>query len=94
VRIEAAGTLVELDRDAAALAVLEKTLSHEQPEVVLHAARTLELLGEKARPVLPAMRTTLERAQQGEKAGGDIWMFVRFSLASATASLDVARQAR
>ena len=56
VRIEAAGVLVDLSGDKPALDLLAKTIGDSDPHAALHAARTLQLLGEKARPALAAMR--------------------------------------
>jgi N-sulfoglucosamine sulfohydrolase len=85
VRVEAAAALAR-DGDAQfALPLLAAALSDESPEVVLHAARALELLGDAARPVQPQMRAALAAARQREAAGEDIAMFIRFSLEAALA---------
>jgi hypothetical protein len=60
----------------------QRHLRHDRPDVVLHAARTVELLGERARPLLPTMRETLEQAKTTEQRG-DMPMFIRFSLEAA-----------
>ena len=82
VRIEAAATLVELDGNSDALAVLENELRSSRWDVVLHAARALELLGERARPALPAMREVYEAACKNMAAGSTV-EFVRCCLNSA-----------
>lgn len=56
VQIEAAGVLVARWDDPAALERLAAIISGPDELAADHAARTLEMLGEKARPVLPAMR--------------------------------------
>jgi len=56
VQIEAAGVLVAQWDDPAALDRLAAIISGPDELAADHAARTLEMLGEKARPVLPAMR--------------------------------------
>ncbi len=56
VRIEAAGVLASLSGDKEALDLLAGTIGQSDPHAALHAARTLQLLGEKARPVLAAMQ--------------------------------------
>ncbi len=83
VRIEAAAALARHGDAEFALPVLASALSDESPEVVLHAARALELLGPVARPVQPQMRQALATARRREAAGQDIAMFVRFSLEAA-----------
>ena len=42
--------------------VLIKELEHENLIVVSHAARTIELLGNKAKNAIPAMKACLKRA--------------------------------
>ena len=64
VRIEAAGLLVAQADDAAALALLAREVAGADEHAGLHAARTLQLLGEKARPALDAMQDALSRAKQ------------------------------
>ncbi len=59
VRIEAAGVLVAQFDDRPALDLLAGILSTGDEHAVLHAARTLQMLGEKARPVLPALQEVL-----------------------------------
>ena len=84
-RVEAAATLVELGDSTEALRVLENELRSPRRDAALHAARALQLLGERARPVWPAMREVCEQARQDEKQVGDPAMFLRFSLESALA---------
>jgi arylsulfatase A-like enzyme len=59
VSIEAAGILVAQHDDHAALDRLIAILISADENAVVHAARTLQLLGEKARPALPAMQAAL-----------------------------------
>ncbi|HOX55867.1 MAG TPA: sulfatase-like hydrolase/transferase [Candidatus Paceibacterota bacterium] len=59
VRVEAAGVLVAQFSDGEALQVLTKLLQDPSYIAATHAARTLELLGEKARPAVPAMLEAL-----------------------------------
>jgi N-sulfoglucosamine sulfohydrolase len=82
VRIELASTLAALGPSEEAFAALAQALNHSAPEVVLHASRAVELLGERARPLLPVMRQTLEDARGNEHLG-DMPMFIRFSLEAA-----------
>jgi len=56
VRIEAAGVLASLSGDKEALDLLAGMIGQSDPHAALHAARTLQLLGEKARGVLAAMQ--------------------------------------
>lgn len=79
VRIEAASALARHGETQQALPVLAAALTGDQPEVALHAARSLELLGPAARPLLPTMRQVLDLARQAESRG-DTMMFIRFSL--------------
>ena len=76
--VEAAGVLVARWDDSAALDRLAKTLRSGDEHARLHAARTLQLLGEKARPALPAMRAALQRG------GSD---YVEYSLTPAVERL-------
>ena len=62
VRIEAANTLVRNGHPKPALSVLIKELEHENLIVVSHAARTIELLGNKAKNAIPAIKACLKRA--------------------------------
>jgi arylsulfatase A-like enzyme len=84
VRIEAATVLTKLGRSKRALKVLEEALKHKHYSVVLKAARKLELLGEKARAAVPAMKKALQRAK---KMGGDPGMFIGFALNTALEEL-------
>lgn len=86
VRIEAASALAAHGETGEALPVLAEGLTDETPEIALHAARAIELLGPQARPLLPTMQRVLERARE-EEQGSDIMMFVRFSLEAACEQL-------
>ncbi len=80
VRIEAAAALAAQGETRAAIETIEKALETGRVEGVLHATRTLERMGGRARPALAAMKKTLARAQDGEAKGQHpCWMFVRFS---------------
>ncbi|HOD83780.1 MAG TPA: sulfatase-like hydrolase/transferase [Phycisphaerae bacterium] len=63
VRIAAAGAVLRLCDDAKAVGVLADALVPDQ-SYAIYAARTLELLGEKARPALPAVRKALQAKKQ------------------------------
>ena len=89
VRIEVANLLARNGRIDLALPVLVQLLSHHDLTVVLHATRTIELLGKEARSAKVAMQQVAERAQKlqasstqavfdqsGEK---DLAMFCSFS---------------
>ena len=56
VRIQAADALARHGKVAPALPVLAKALHHENMAAIQHAARTIELLGAKAIPLVDAMR--------------------------------------
>jgi HEAT repeat protein len=78
VRAEAAGWLVRWADDPDALNVLVDSLKTGSEATQLHAARTLQLLGEQARPALPALQATLPKVQN---------MFTRWSLQGTIALL-------
>lgn len=78
VSIEAAGILVAQHHDRAALDHLAAALSTNDENAVVHAARTLQLLGGKARPALPAMQAALPKTQN---------MFARWAIQGAIANL-------
>ncbi len=82
VRVEAATALVLAGHAGRALPVLESALGGDDLDVALLAARELQLLGEAARPVRPAMQRALERARERE-GSGPLWMFLRFALEAA-----------
>jgi len=86
VQIEVAGVLAALEGSAAALDVLTGALESENDNVALHAARTLQLLNERARPALPAMEAALRAAQPPRRAP-DFAMFLRFALEPAVKRL-------
>jgi N-sulfoglucosamine sulfohydrolase len=88
VRIEAAGALAVLsDSHQTALKVLGQELNGRDWHSAVHAARTLQLLGEKARPALPMMKTRLAEvgplAKQNDQA-----MFIQFALDAAVKRLE------
>ena len=64
VRIEVANALARRGTIKPALFTLIKELSHPNLIVVTHAARTIELLGKKAKAAIPAMQACLKRAHQ------------------------------
>jgi N-sulfoglucosamine sulfohydrolase len=82
VRIEAAAALASLDREPnpQCLKVLTAALQSDQPDTAVRAARQLQLLGEKSRPVWPEMRKVLERAKTGTD---DTSLYLRFTLGAA-----------
>jgi N-sulfoglucosamine sulfohydrolase len=87
VRIEVAGALCITEAESAprALAVLTAALTGPDLHAAVHAARTLQLLGEKARPALPAMRQMLKKAAD---TSDDPHMFIRFALEPAVKKLE------
>jgi len=85
VRVEAAEALCRLDLAGRALPVLEGDLQGPDLRAALRAARALQLLGEKARPALPAMKKVLQDARGRP---GDPCMFLRFSLEAAVKNLE------
>jgi uncharacterized sulfatase len=86
VRIIAAGAVCRNGDAGAGLPVLKRALESDDVNVLLLAARTLELLGETARPLLPEMKKVLAQAAARESEHPN-WMFVRFALEEATERL-------
>lgn len=86
VRIEAASALARAGETPAALEVLVQELQSTSPDLALHAARTLQLLGDRARPAHPAMRELLERTRLQEQTAGDPALFLGFALEAALGS--------
>lgn len=78
VRFAAAGALCTLDHCKDALPVLAKGLQDSRPYVILHAARELQSIGDRACPVIPA----IEKAKR-QAAGGLYEMFIRWALEGA-----------
>ena len=64
VRIEAAEVLARHGEAESALPVLSAGLQHEDLTIVLHATRTVEMLGEIARPVIPEMQRVAKRVDK------------------------------
>jgi uncharacterized sulfatase len=91
VRIIAAETLARLTGDPAALDLLVAELDSRNEYAATRAARSLELLGEKARPKLAAMRSALQRRTSGffGKEGPDPVNYgLEFSLTMALKALE------
>jgi N-sulfoglucosamine sulfohydrolase len=82
VRIETAGALAELGWNDRASDVLTDELASEDWNAQLQAARTLQLMGEAAKPAFPTMRRQLDHARQHEPTE-TLAMFVRFALEEA-----------
>ncbi len=76
VRMEAAGALTRHGRAERALPVLRELLRHDEPTVILHAARTIEMLGERAAAARPDMQALAERFRD---TPGDLPWFIRFT---------------
>jgi uncharacterized sulfatase len=64
VRIEVANLFARHGEFDKALPVLIDALKHKELNVVLHAARTIQLMGDSARDAVPAMREALARAEK------------------------------
>jgi N-sulfoglucosamine sulfohydrolase len=88
VRIEAAGLLVDRHEDSDGIAVLAEALQSPDPSILLHAARTLQLLGEKAAPLHGAMQEAVRRTE-GIKTD-HLVNYARSSLDTALGSLNQA----
>ena len=68
VRIEAANALARFGHIEKALPVLQEALKSDDLNVVLHATRTVELLGKKAAAAETAMRAVASRAEKLQAA--------------------------
>lgn len=90
VRVEAAGALLGIADHPAALELLSGALRGNDLNVALHAARTLQYAGDRARPVLPQIRErlTLARTRQ-DSSPPDLYLV--FSLEALTEALDSPR---
>jgi hypothetical protein len=60
------------------LETLAKYLQHEKPWVVLNAAISIRRIGEKARPILPLVKTEVEKYYGDKGAGYNSWMYPMF----------------
>jgi arylsulfatase A-like enzyme len=76
VRIEAAGALLQRGENPDALAVLVHDLQANDQNVVLLAARALQLLGETSRPAVPQIRAAQEKAANNSTT---INLFINFA---------------
>jgi HEAT repeat protein len=89
VRIEAARILTDNQNPGQALPVLIEAAGHTDLNIVLHAVRTIELLGNTARPAIPAIKNVAQRCQSMlptattatfvQSAEQDLAMFISFS---------------
>ena len=81
VRFTAAGVLCRFDRRERALPVLTAGLNDPRETVVLHAARTLELLGDRACPVVESMEQARRRYvnADGSYTNNDHAMFIAWA---------------
>ena len=75
VRIEAAQALARIGKIELALPQLVRELESKNVNAVLHAARSIELLGPQARDAADGMQQAGRKAQ----GNGTIEMFIRFS---------------
>ncbi len=85
VRFAAAGALCRLGSCDEALSVLARGVLDSREPVALHAARTLQNLGGKARPVLQQMESARERCKNpdGGYKNNDHAMFIDWALTRA-----------
>lgn len=77
-RIAAAAAICRVGRTKQGLPVLAEMLDDERPLAVLRAAREIELLGRRARPILPKIKATLDA-----NVGGIYEMFICWALEGA-----------
>jgi arylsulfatase A-like enzyme len=87
VRIEAAWALVEFGTGDEALGLLAKELESADAKTATRAARALEMLGARARPVLATMQRVLKPPRGGRRPP----MYVRFALDVAVKALTKGR---
>ena len=82
VRFTAAGALCRLGFAEDAVPVLAQGLMDSREVVVLHAARTLELLGDKARPAVPQMELARKKCKKidGSYRNNNYAMFIDWAL--------------
>ncbi len=92
VAIEAAGALLALAPHPAALKRLETELKSADHNLVVHAARTLELLGTRAQPLAAELRQRLTDARKND-AKDFRELYVRFALESLVRQLEEGRRA-
>ena len=76
VRIQAASALMRHGHEAEGLAVLTELLEHEEPVVVLYAARAIELAGDNARPAHAAMQALYDQYKDRQD---DPYLFIAFT---------------
>lgn len=87
VQIEAATALLATAAAPRGLAALARFLDHTDLNLALSAARALELSGERARPLLPALRTRLELARSRLRTS-EMERYVAFSLGALVPALE------
>jgi N-sulfoglucosamine sulfohydrolase len=87
VRIEVAGALLVTDDAERAREVLLREVLGSDLNAALHAARLLELAGERARPLLPQLRPRLETAKSLAQKSY-LEFYVSMALGSLIAELD------
>lgn len=86
VQIQAAAALARLGNDSAAVETLTVGLESDEPYVVLLSARTLQLLGPRARPAHQIMERVLA-ASAADTAYSGLGMYLRFALEPALKSI-------
>ncbi len=98
VRIEAAASLVRVGEGVEGLPVLQEALESDNMTVVLHAARTVEMLGDKAADLKPQMKMASGLADKLRPSNApatfvqvgdpDLAMFISFSANAFIANLE------
>jgi len=85
VRFAAAGALCKLGLCESALPVLAEGLEDQREPVVLHAAREIQGIGNKARPIVPQIRQAKARCKypDGSYKNDNYAMFIDWALAYA-----------
>lgn len=91
VQIAAAEALCHIDECEDALPVLSKWVQDDLPPLALYAARTLQLIGDKACPAVPVMKAVLEKNIRDPNAESSGQYYLNFNFSAFTAwALEVA----
>ena len=76
VQIQAASALIQHGQEEEGVAVLRNLLRHEDPNVIMYAARAVELAGDKARPAYEDMQSLYEAYKDRTD---DPYLFIGFA---------------
>jgi arylsulfatase A-like enzyme len=91
VQITAAKTLCDLGKSKEALPVLGKNLRDKRPWIALYAARSIELIGETAKPLIPVMLEVMDANKKPPGQEIEYTIYKNFDFAAFTGwSLEMA----